>query len=46
MTAGTVTSKLLGQLDFATFAAHDAPPTEADDTDDAPAGEPEPAPAR
>lgn len=48
MTAGTVTSKLLGQLDFATFAAHDAPPTEADETDEvaAPAGEPEPAPAR
>lgn len=41
MTAGTVTSKLLGQLDFATYEAHDAPPTEADaDTDVAPAAEP------
>lgn len=42
MTAGTVTGRLLGQLDFATFEAKDAPPTEADDADtaDAPAGEP------
>jgi hypothetical protein len=41
MTAGTITGKMLGQLDFAVFEAHDAPPTEADaDTDDAPAGEP------
>ena len=41
MTAGTVTSRMLGELDFATFEAHDAPPTEAGaDTDDAPAGEP------
>lgn len=41
MTAGTVTSRLLGQLNYATFEAHDAPLTEADaDTDDAPSGEP------
>ena len=44
MTAGTVTSRMLGELDFATFEAHDAPPTEADaDTGDA---EGEPAVAR
>lgn len=46
MTAGTVTSKLLGQLDYATFEANDAPPTEADADVEAPAAEPEPAPAR
>ncbi|MEZ5293872.1 MAG: cation:dicarboxylase symporter family transporter [Vicinamibacterales bacterium] len=41
MTAGTVTSRMLGQLDFATFEAHDAPPTEADAPEaEAPAGEP------
>jgi uncharacterized protein len=38
MTAGTVTSRLLGQLDYATFEAHDAPPAEAEP--EAPAGEP------
>ncbi len=44
MTAGTVTSRMLGQLDYKTFEANDAPPTEADaDTGDA---EGEPAVAR
>ena len=46
MTAGTITSKMLGQLDYAAFAADDAPPTEADAPEASPAGEPEPAPAR
>ncbi|MGE0812306.1 MAG: L-cystine transporter [Vicinamibacterales bacterium] len=40
MTAGTVTSRMLGQLDYATFEAHDAPPTEAEPEAEAPAGEP------
>jgi uncharacterized protein len=39
MTAGTVTSRMLGQLDYATFEAHDAPPADAEPAD-APAGEP------
>lgn len=41
MTAGTVTSHLLGQTDYAVFEAHGAPPVEAEpDSSDAPAGEP------
>lgn len=44
MTAGTLTSRMLGQLDFATFEAHDAPPAEVEaEAGDAPA---EPAGAR
>jgi hypothetical protein len=30
MTAGTVTSRMLGSLDYATFEAHDAPPAEVE----------------
>lgn len=44
MTAGTITSRMLGQLDYATFEAHDAPPAEVEpEAGEAPA---EPAGAR
>jgi L-cystine uptake protein TcyP (sodium:dicarboxylate symporter family) len=43
MTAGTVTGRMLGQLDYATFAAHDAPPASESEPADAPDAEPAPA---
>lgn len=41
MTAGTVTARMLGQLDYAAFEARETPPAESEpDTVEAPAGEP------